>query len=173
MRQLPLALESPGRVPSVEVGAHGAKGELLYQNSWLTALAVAAAQVAVVVQMGRTRWQSEPEQFQVHTNHGSDLTHHSGHGQQTLSLVFYLLHLLASGAHVVRALGARLSQRCRTQESRRELGNALRTLVNALLGESWRHLLPVYLEEADASPERALSPTLLTRGAPRPSHSAP
>ena len=55
-------------------------------------------------------------------------------------------------AHVVLALGDRLYQRCRTQESRRELWNALRTLVNAVLVESWRHLLEVYLEEADASP---------------------
>jgi hypothetical protein len=53
---------------------------------------------------------------------------------------------------VVLAVGARLDQRCRAQESRRELGKALRTLRNALLVESWRHLLQVYLDDADASP---------------------
>ena len=67
-------------------------------------------------------------------------------------MVFYLLNLLAYVAHVVLALGDRLYQRCRSQESRRELWNALRTLVNAFLVESWRHLLQVYLEDADASP---------------------
>jgi hypothetical protein len=67
-------------------------------------------------------------------------------------MVFYLLNLLAYVAHVVLALGDRLYQRCRTQESRRELWAALRALVNALLVESWRHLLELYLEEADASP---------------------
>jgi hypothetical protein len=66
-------------------------------------------------------------------------------------MVFYLLNLLAM-AHVVLALGDRLYQRCRAQESRQELWNALRTLVNVFLMESWRHLLPVYLEDADASP---------------------
>ena len=96
------------------------------------------ANVAVVVQIGRTRWKIENEQFNVHKNHGYELTHNYGHGQQTLSMVFYLLNLLAYVTHVVLALGDRLYQRCRAQESRRELWNALRTLVNALLVESWR-----------------------------------
>ena len=152
VRHVPLALESAVRVTYVEVWEHGAKGELLYHNSWVTDLDVDAANVAVVVQIGRPRWKMENEQFHVHKNHGYELTHNYGHGQQSLSMVFYLLNLLAYVAHVVLALGARLYQRCRTQESRRELWNALRTLVNAFLVESWRHLLEVYLEEPDASP---------------------
>jgi hypothetical protein len=149
---VPLALESRVHVTYVEVWEHGAKGELLYHNSWITDLAVDAANVAVVVQIGRTRWKIENEQFNVHKNHGYNLTHNYGHGQQSLAMVFYLLNLLAYVTHVVLALGDRLYQRCRAQESRRELWNALRTLVNAFLVESWRHLLQVYLEEAEASP---------------------
>lgn len=150
--QVPLALESPVRVTYVEVWEYGAKGELLYHNSWITDLDVGAANVAVVVQIGRTRWKIENEQFNVHKNHGYDLTHNYGHGQQNLSMVFYLLNLLAYGTHVVLALGDRLYQRCRTQESRRELWNALRTLVNAFLVASWPALLQIYLEDTDASP---------------------
>ena len=104
------------------------------------------------MQIGRTRWKIENEPCNVPKNHGYELTHHYGHGQQSLSMVFYLLNLLAYVTHVVLALGDRLYQRCRIQESRRELWNALRTLVNVVLVESWRHLLEVYLEEADASP---------------------
>jgi hypothetical protein len=152
VRQVPLSLESAVRVTYVEGWEHGAKGELLYHNSWITDLDVDAANIAVVVQIGRTRWKIENEQFNVHKNHGYELTHNYGHGQQTLSMVFYLLNLLAYVAHVVLAVGDRLYQRCRTQESGRELWNALRTLVNTFLVESWRHLLEVYLEDADASP---------------------
>jgi hypothetical protein len=152
VRQVPLALESPVRVTYVEVWEHGAKGELLYHNSWITDLDVDAANVAGVVQIGRTRWKIENEQFNVHKNHGYDLTHNYGHGHQSLSMVFYLLNLLAYVTHVVLALGDRLYQRCRAQESRRELWNALRTLVNAFLVASWPALLEIYLEEADASP---------------------
>src|SRR5216683_1918898 len=115
-------------------------------------LEVDATDVAVGVQIGRTRWKIENEQFNVHKNHGYELTHNYGHGQQTLSMVFYLLNLLAYVAHVTLALGDRLYQRCRTQESRRELWNALRTLVNSLLVESWAHLLQLYLDDVDASP---------------------
>ena len=152
VRHVPLALESAVRVTYVEVWEHTAKGELRYHNSWITDLDVDAANVAVVVQIGRTRWKIENEQFNVHKNHGYDLTHNYGHGQQSLSMVFYLLNLLAYVAHVVLTLGARLYQRCRTQESRQELWHALRALVNAFLVKSWAHLLQVYLEEADASP---------------------
>ena len=140
------------RVNYLEVWEYTAGGDLLYHNSWITDLDVDAANVAVVVQIGRTRGKIENEQSNVHKNHGYDLTHNYGHGQQTLSMVFYLLNLLAYVTHVVLALGDRLYQRCRTQESRRELGNALRTLVNTLLVASWTHLLELYLDDADASP---------------------
>jgi hypothetical protein len=152
VRQVPLALERAVRVNYLEVWERSSKGELLYHNSWITDLDVDATNVAVVVQIGRTRWKIENAQFNVHKNHGYDLTHNDGHGQQTLSMVFYLLNLLAYVTHVILALGDRLYQRCRTQEARRELWNALRTLVNTLLVESWSHLLELYLDDAEASP---------------------
>ena len=153
VRQMPLSLESPVRVTYVEVWEYRASGQqLLYHNSWITDLDVDATNVAVVVQIGRTRWKIENEQVNVHKNHGSELTHNYGHGQQSLSMVFYLLNLLAYVTHGVLALGAQLYQRCRAQESRRELWQALRALVNVFLRESWHHLLQVYLEDADASP---------------------
>jgi hypothetical protein len=152
VRAVPLSLESAVRVTYVEVWEQNGKGEPLYHNSWITNLDVDAANVAVVVQIGRTRWKIENEQFNVHKNHGYDLTHNYGHGQQSLSMVFYLLNLLAYVTHVVLALGDRLYQRCRAQESRRELWNALRTLVNRVLVASWAALLAVYLDDSDASP---------------------
>jgi Transposase DDE domain len=152
VRQVPLTLESPVRVNYLEVWEWSSAGEVLYHNSWITDLDVDATNVAVVAQIGRTRWKIENEQFNVHKNHGYELTHNYGHGQQTLSMVFYLLNLLAYVTHAILALGDRLYQRCRTQESHRELWNALRTLVNTLLVVSWTHLLEMYLDDADASP---------------------
>jgi hypothetical protein len=152
LQHMPLALESAVRVTYVEVWEHGATGEQLYHNSWITDLEVDPSNVVVVVQIGRTRWKIENEQFNVHKNHGYELTHNYGHGQQSLSMVFYLLNLLAYVTHVILALGDRLYQRCRAQESRRELWNALRTLVNAFLVTSWSALLAVYLDDTTASP---------------------
>jgi hypothetical protein len=152
VHQVPLALESAVRVNYLEVWERSVEGELLYHNSWITDLDVNMTTVAVVMQIGRTRWKIENEQFNVHKNHGYELTHNYGHGQQTLSMVFYLLNLLAYVTHVILTLGDQLYQRCRTQESRRELWNALRTLVNTLLVASWSHLLARYLDDTDASP---------------------
>jgi hypothetical protein len=115
-------------------------------------LDIHAANVAVLVTIGRTRWKIENEQFNVQKNHGYELTHNYGHGQQTLSMVFYLLNLLAYVAHVIVELGDRLYQRCRARESRRELWAALRTMLQVVLVESWGQLLVVYLEEEAGGP---------------------
>jgi hypothetical protein len=152
VRQVPLALESLVRVTYVEVWEHTGGGELRYHQSWITDLDIAAANVAVLVTIGRTRWKIEDEQFNVQKNHGYELTHNYGHGQQTLSMVFYLLNLLAYVAHVIVELGDRLYQRCRARESRRELWAALRTMLHAVLVESWGQLLLVYLEEDATGP---------------------
>jgi DNA-binding response OmpR family regulator len=152
VRSVPLSLESAVRVTYVEVWEQNAKREQLSQHSWITDLAVDARHVAVVVQIGRARWKIENEQFNVHKNHGYDLTHNSGHGQQSLAMVFYLLNLLAYGTHAVLALGDRRYQRCRAQESRREVWKALRTLINRVLVTSWGALLTVYLAATAASP---------------------
>src|SRR6266849_3776953 len=150
--QMPLALESAVRVTYVEVWEHTAGGELRYHNSWITDLDVTAENVAVVVTSGRTRWKIENEHFNVHKNHGYELTHNYGHGQHTLSMVFYLLNLLAYVAHVIVELGDRLYQRCRAQESRRELWAALRTMLHAVLVKSWDQLLLGDLEEEAPGP---------------------
>ena len=61
-------------------------------------------------------------------------------------MVFYLLNLLAYVTQVIVELGARLSQRCRARESRRELWAAVRTALHVVLVESWSQLLLGYLE---------------------------
>src|SRR5262249_55614256 len=68
VRQMPLALESTAQVNFLEVWERSAGGEVLYHNSWITDLDVDAVNVAVVVQIGRTRWKIENEQFNVHKN---------------------------------------------------------------------------------------------------------
>lgn len=152
MRQVALALESPVRVPYGEVWERTAGGALRSHKSSIPDLDVESETVAVVVTSGRTRWKIENEQGNVQQNHGSELTHHDGHGQPTVSMVFYRLHLIAYVAQVSVELGERLSQRCRAQESRRELWAALRALVTGLLVARWAHWLRRYLEEAEASP---------------------
>jgi hypothetical protein len=105
----------------VEVWEHDRLGQQLYQNAWLTDLEVTTANVAAIVHIGRSRWKSENEQFNGHKNHGYALEHNYGHGQQTWSMVFYLLNLVAFIAHMIVDRGDRLDQRCLATTSRREV----------------------------------------------------
>ena len=92
------------------------------------------------------------EQFNVQKNHGYELTHNYGHGQQTLSMVFYLLNLLAFMAHMSLDRSDRVYQRCLATTSRRELWHTLRTAMRLILVSSWSQRLLIYLDEEDQGP---------------------
>lgn len=152
VRQVPLSAALRTWVTFVEVWETNKQGTVVYHNSWVTDLDVDRENVAVIMAIGRSKGKIENEQFNVHKNHGYELEHNYGHGQQTLSMVFYLLNLLAFVAHAILDLGDRLYQQCRAQESRRELWNALRTFINRVLVDSWAHLLLTYLADDVPSP---------------------
>ena len=101
---------------------------------------------------GRSRWKIENEQFNLQKNHGYELEHNYGHGQQTLSMVFYLLNLLAFLAHKLLELGDRLYQQCCTGESRRGLWTLFRSAFYLLEFETWDALLRYHLRETVAGP---------------------
>ena len=111
-----------------------------YHNSWLPDFSVTSETVAAIVGSGRSRWKIETEQFNVQKNQGYEIEPNYGHGQQTLSMVFSLLTLLAFLAHELLEFGERLSQQCRTGESRRGLGTLLRSACYLLAFDSWAAL---------------------------------
>jgi hypothetical protein len=136
----------------VEVWEHDRQGKQLYHNAWFTDLEVTSDNVAAIVRIGRSRWKIENEQFNVHKNQGYELEHNYGHGQQTLSMVFYLLNLLAFMAHALLERGDRLYQRCLATTSRRELWHTLRTAMRTIVVTAWADFLLIYLDEAGPSP---------------------
>ena len=109
-----VALTGTGRVRGtfLEVWSPHRSGKPLSYNAWFTDLEVSADNVAASVGIGRSRWQIENEPCNVQKNQGYELTHNYGHGQQTLSMVFSLLNLLAFLAHMILDRGDRLYQRC-------------------------------------------------------------
>lgn len=109
---VPLTQSGHVLVNFVEVWERSKDGQVLYHTFWVTDFAVARANVATLIGSGRSRWKIENEQFNVQKNHGYEVEHNYGHGQQTLSMVFYLLNLLAFLAHKVLEFGDRLYQRC-------------------------------------------------------------
>jgi hypothetical protein len=136
----------------VEVWERDRTGTLLYHNAWLTDLEVDSVNVAAIIQIGRSRWKIENEQFNVQKNHGYELEHNYGHGHQTLAMVFYVLNVLAFVAHGILERGDPLYQRCLATTSRRELWHTLRTAMRMLLVAGWAQLLLVYLDEVGPSP---------------------
>jgi hypothetical protein len=149
-----LALTQTGtvQVNFLEVWEQRPNGTVGYHNSWVTDFVVTPATVAAIAGIGRSRWKIENEQFNVHKNHGYELEHNYGHGQQTLSMVFYLLNLLAFLAHKLLEFGDRLYQQCREGESRRGLWTLFRSAFYLLAFDTWAALLRYHLRERLAGP---------------------
>lgn len=149
--QVPLTQADEVVVNFVEVWERDKTGKVIYHNSWVTDFAVTAENVATIIGVGRSRWKIENEQFNVHKNHGYALEHNYGDGQHGLSLVFYLLNLLAFVAHLVLRLGDRQYQAARQQETHQGLWEELRVLFNRFVFASWADLLAFQL--SDGLPE--------------------
>lgn len=150
--EVPLTQTGAVRVNFLEVWEQRPDGTVGYHNSWVTDLAVTPETVAAIVGIGRSRWKIENEQFNVQKNHGYELEHNYGHGQQTLSMVFYLLNLLAFLAHKLLEFGDRLYQRCRAGESRRGLWTLFRSAFYLIAFDTWEVLLRYHLRETVAGP---------------------
>jgi hypothetical protein len=140
----------------VEVGEHARRGQQLYHKAWCTDLEVTADNVAAVGRIGRARWKIDNEPVNGHNNQGYALEHHYGHGQQTLSMVFYLLTLLAFRAHMILERGARLYQRGLATTARREVWHTLRPARRMILATCGAECLLIYLEEVGPSPSGTL-----------------
>ena len=149
---LPLTQSGVVRVTFLEVWEQRPDGTVGYHNSWVTDFVVTPETVAAIAGMGRSRWKIENEQFNVQKNHGYELEHNYGHGQQTLSMVFYLLNLLAFLAHKLLEFGDRLYQQCREGESRRGLWTLFRSAFYLLAFDTWEALLRYHLREHSAGP---------------------
>jgi hypothetical protein len=150
--EVPLTQSGTVQVNFLEVWEHRPDGTVGYHNSWVTDLVATPETVAAIVGIGRSRWKIENEQFNVQKNHGYELEHNYGHGQQTLSMVFYLLNLLAFLAHKLLEFGDRLYQQCRTGESRRGLWTLFRSAFYLIAFDTWEALLRYHLRETVAGP---------------------
>jgi len=145
--EVPLTQSGRVQVNFLEVWERRPDGTVGYHNSWITDFSVTSETVAAIVGIGRSRWKIENEQFNVQKNHGYEIEHNYGHGQQPLSMVFYLLNLLAFLAHELLECGDRLYPQCRTGESRRGLWTLFRRAFYLLAFDSWAALLRYHLRE--------------------------
>jgi hypothetical protein len=120
--------------------------KITYQNSWVTDVVVDQNNVAALVKGGRARWKIENETFNTLKNQGYHIEHNFGHGQQNLSMVFFVLNLLAFYVHQILELTDRLYQTVRYTKftSRKEFWNQLRCTFRILVFRNFEHML-VYI----------------------------
>jgi len=119
-----------------------AKGKRTYRNSFVTDLAVTAANVAELAACGRARWKIENETFNVLKTGGYHLEHNFGHGKETLASVLVVLNLLAFAIHTAARLAVLAWKAAMdTAGAVYRFFEHLRIVTAYVVFHSWDHLL--------------------------------
>jgi hypothetical protein len=129
-------------------------GKVTYKNSWVTDIQVDENNVVTLVKGGRARWKIENETFNTLKNQGYHIEHNFGHGQQNLSMIFFVLNLLAFYVHQILELTDRLYGTVRYTKfsSRKEYWNQLRCTIRILIFPRWESLLTFILDPQSGIP---------------------
>lgn len=118
------------------------QGKVTYRNSWVTDIFIDENNIEELVRCARARWKIENEAFNTLKNQGYHIEHNFGHGQNNLSMIFFILNLLAFFCHQIFELTDRLYQDCRGKfSSRKEYWNQLRCTFRILIFKSWEQML--------------------------------
>ena len=125
-----------------------------YKNSWVTDISVNKNNAVTLVKGGRARWKIENETFNTLKNQGYHIEHNFGHGNHHLSMVFFILNLLAFYVHQILELTDRLYQTVRYTKftSRKEFWNQLRCTFRILVFRSFEHMLAYILDPPELMP---------------------
>ncbi len=124
--------------------------KIIYQNNWVTNHKITENNVEEIVKAGRSRWKVENEGNNVLKNHGYNLEHNFGHGENHLCELLLSLNLLAFLFHTVLDLVNCIYQKVREiLVTRTTFFKDLRTLLKYLWFKDWSHLFSFILTEHD------------------------
>lgn len=125
----------------------------VYKNSWVTDTEISEKNVQDIVLAGRARWKIENECFNTLKNQGYRLDRNYGHGNNSLSFIFYLFILLAFFFHQIAELTDKLYRAVRKKfGSKTEMWNFLRAVIQLFIFESWEMLFEFSLNPKAFSP---------------------
>ena len=128
--------------------------EVSYTNSFITNHQIRDDNVKKIIKAGRSRWKIENESNNVLKNHGYNLEHNFGHGQNNLCEMLLSLNLLAFLFHSVLNLANSTYRRLRqVNGSRRSFFNDLRALLKYFWFETWSDLLDFMLDDNSDNPQ--------------------
>jgi len=119
-----------------------ARGAMKYKTAFVTSLAVTKAAVAEMAACGRARWKIENESFNVLKNHGYELEHNFGHGENYLAMTLAALNMLAFAWHTVLDLIEPPWRKARqAAEKRMSFFAYLAALTSFVVFPAWTDLL--------------------------------
>lgn len=129
--------------------------KITYRNSWVTDITIDKNNIVDLVKAGRARWKIENEAFNTLKNQGYHLEHNFGHGRQNLSVIFFMINLLAFYVHQILDLTDLLYQKVRYTKftSRKEFWNQLRCTIRILIFPHWQSLMQFIWD-----PEKGIPP---------------
>ena len=131
--------------------------DVIYKNRFITNHNITDDNVARIILAGRSRWKIENESNNILKNHGYNLEHNFGHGQNNLCEMLLTLNLLAFLFHSVLKLANYTYQRLRQLlGSRRSFFNDIRALLKYFWFETWSDLFDFMLDD-DSSQTRTNS----------------
>lgn len=118
------------------------KGVVTYKTALVTSLPVTKSNVAEIVACGRARWKIENESFNVLKNHGYELEHNFGHGENFLAMTLAALNMLAFAWHTMLDLLEPPWRKAReAAEKRTSFFAYVGTLTSFVVFPSWAELL--------------------------------
>lgn len=122
--------------------------KVIYRNNWITNHKITENNVEEIVKAGRSRWKIENEGNNVLKNHGYNLEHNFGHGENHLCELLLSLNLLAFLFHTVLDLVNYTYQKIRELlVTRTSLFNDIRTLLKFLWFKDWSDFFSFILRE--------------------------
>lgn len=122
--------------------------KIIYHNNWITNHKITENNVEKIVKTGRSRWKIENEGNKVLKNHGYNLEHNFGHGQNHLCEFLLSLNLLAFLFHTVLDLVNYTYQKIRKLlVTRTNFFNDIRTLLKFICFKSWSEFFLFILTE--------------------------
>jgi hypothetical protein len=126
------------------------KKKQTFYNTWITNKTITRNNVAHLASCGRSRWKIENEHNNVLKNHGYNLEHNFGHGDNHASEMYCLLNLLAFQMHSLLDVCDEDYQKARAYAGRRtEFFNELRVLMRRNLFESWDQFIVFFHSDLD------------------------
>jgi hypothetical protein len=139
---VPMREADPIFVDWCEITITNASGKITYRNSFITSLSVNSGNVVEITACGRARWKIENESFNVLKNHGYNLAHNFGHGENNLAKVLATLNLLAFSFHNVCDVLVDLWKRARKKVGKRtSFFSEIVAICKYHVFESWTALI--------------------------------